>query len=94
VVAVEDIPDPLVRAKVIEFGSCWLWLGSRNTNGYGHFVRRVKGKQVKQYTHRYTFTVFKGAIPKGHEVHHACYNRWCCNPDCLHALTHLENLKA
>lgn len=86
------IPDPRVKRRVAQAGTCWIWYGSLNNNGYGHFVRRAgPGKQKKSYVHRYTYTLFKGPIGPGQEIHHTCYNRSCCNPEHLTAVSHAMN---
>lgn len=95
---IEHIPDARIRAKIRQADDCWIWTGSLNNNGYGHFVRGVpnrkpgQSRQKKSYVHRYVFTVFKGPIPPKHEVHHSCYNRPCCNPKHLSAITHEMNV--
>lgn len=89
--SIADIADRRVRDKIIEHRDCWLWLGAKNSNGYGHFVRRKNGKQKKVYAHRYVYAELVGPIPRGHEVHHSCYNRWCCNPSHLSTVTHRAN---
>lgn len=92
---VNDIPDLRVRAKIVVMSNgCWLWNGATNTNGYGHFVRRKDGRQKKTYAHRYVYSALVGPIPKGHEVHHSCYNRWCCAPAHLSTMTHAENCES
>lgn len=89
--AITDIPDLRVRAKVRQAGDCWLWIGSLNNNGYGHFVRGGHKGQKKHYAHRYVYATLVGPIPPGHDVHHKCYNRACCNPDHLMAVDHATN---
>lgn len=86
------LPDRLVARKIrVEhrvpgFGPCWVWLASVNKpDGYGQFVRKRGGQQLKRYVHRYTFELFVGEIPEGWEVHHECGVRVCCNPDHLEA---------
>lgn len=94
----DKIPDVKIQSKIMVQGECWIWVGSLNDNGYGHFVRGVKGRkpgeprQKKSYVHRYTYELFKGKIPKKEEVHHKCYNRDCCFPGHLFALTHALNV--
>lgn len=90
-----EIPDLKIRSRIEIRGECWIWTGSLNNNGYGHFVRGTGKKvprQKKSYVHRYTFELFKGAVPAKHEVHHSCYNRPCCNPDHLMAVSHALNV--
>lgn len=59
---------------------CWLWVGSRDGAGYGHFGldRRV------EKAHRVAYELRVGPIPKGLALDHLCRNTSCVNP------THLE----
>ena len=52
---------------------CWLW-DSRGRYG------RVTFKGVKTYAHRLAFEAFKGGIPPGVQVVHACGVPGCVNP--------------
>lgn len=67
--------------------SCWLWLGSKNLKGYGHF--RLNGK-IEQ-AHRAAWLVAYGEIPKGLHVLHACDNPPCVNRDHLFLGTNGDN---
>ena len=75
----------------IEFGpevdSCWEWVGGKTNNGYG--VMKIQGKMTT--THKLSYQLYKGYIPKGLEIDHTCFNKSCCNPDHLEAVTHQEN---
>jgi len=90
------LPDKRVAAKIAPLpdNGCWVWQGSLNNNGYGHFVRGSRMKQKKEYVHRYVYRFFKGEIPPKHEVHHTCWNRACCAPHHLELKTHRENQRA
>ena len=67
---------------------CWEWIGARNDGGYGQ--KSVDGKLI--YTHRITWSLLRGPIPKGKHVLHVCDNPPCCNPDHLFLGTHAENM--
>jgi hypothetical protein len=43
--------------------------------------------------HRLSHIEYVGPIPAGYDVHHECYNRRCCNPDHLTAMTHADNVR-
>ena len=73
--------------KVDKTESCWVWKGA-TLNGYGKFL--VNKKHV--YSHKISYQLFKGEIPKGKELDHLCRNILCVNPEHLEAVTHRENV--
>jgi hypothetical protein len=65
---------------------CWLWKGAILKTGYGAFDRGP----LK--SHRVSFELFRGKIPKGKFVCHSCDMPSCVNPGHLWAGTNSENI--
>lgn len=87
-------------AKVnIQPNGCWIWTGSTIKRGYGNFWFR--GKVWR--SHRVSFTLFRGEIPRDAQIDHQCHvpascaggegcpHRRCVNPDHLALSTNKEN---
>jgi hypothetical protein len=64
-------------------GSCWLWTGGVQPNGYG----RVRVFGVAMFAHRFAFELLKGPIPDGLQLDHLCRVRHCVNPEHLEPVT-------
>lgn len=74
--------------KVLSTKTCWIWEGSKHTDGYGLFT--VNGKRLR--AHRYSYEYFKGNIPEKLVIDHLCRNRACVNPIHLELVSIRENI--
>jgi len=77
-----------LSAPVPEIG-CWVWMGCVANSGYGLAQSNRRGKLVS--AHRLSYEAYKGDIPEGMIVAHACDNRLCVNPNHLWIATHKQN---
>lgn len=77
----------LERVTVDPATKCWNWKHTTNTGGYG--VSHFKGKTIG--SHRLSYIVFRGKIPKGMCVCHTFDNPPCCNPSHLWVGTLADN---
>ena len=73
--------------------TCWLWIGSKNTWGYGRFGMRRDGATVVLRAHRVAYILFVGPIAPRMQIDHICRRRACVRPDHLEAVTRAENIR-
>jgi hypothetical protein len=69
--------------------NCWIFIGGKVGNSYGHFVLRT-GVVL---THRFAYTIWKGPIEKGKLVLHTCDCPACCNPQHLILGDQYDNMR-
>jgi len=87
------IKDKVLASSVVDDNGCWRWQRPLSTQGYGFLgVRRQLG-MVTTTAHRASYEVFRGDIPRGHDIDHLCRVRDCVNPDHLEAVSRAENLR-
>ncbi len=58
--------------------SCWIWLGSRYSDGYGRFWVDCQTEYCR--AHRFSYELFCGKVPDGMSVLHRCDVPLCVNP--------------
>jgi hypothetical protein len=74
--------------RVKQGDGCWLWLGSRDKNGYGRMRLNGRPELVTHIAWQLTY----GALPKGQVILHVCDNPPCVNPDHLRIGTQQDNI--
>lgn len=76
-------------AQVKKTRTCWLWTGQLDTAGYGN----VALAKVRWGSHRFSWTLVNGPIPKGMEIMHTCDTPACVRPEHLRLGTHADNMR-
>lgn len=76
-----SVPEPM--------SGCWIWIGARMRNGYGH-IGLNRGHAA---AHRVAYEVLRGPIPDGLVLDHLCRTRACINPAHVEPVTQRVNLQ-
>lgn len=71
---------------------CWLWLGTRDTCGYGMVSYRYPYR-VTMHAHRMAWQLANFPLAEGKYILHKCKNRSCVNPSHLYQGTQKENTR-
>lgn len=83
-------------SKVKKTPGCWLWIGSKGGQGGYGTIRLgsvVDGTRRHVYSHRLSYEMHHGRIPKGMFVLHKCDTPSCVRPDHLFLGSHAENME-
>ncbi len=73
--------------RVIKTDSCWIWNGTKSSDGYGKLGRN--GKTIR--AHRYSYMINGRELIDGLVLDHLCKNTLCVNPSHLEQVTVGEN---
>lgn len=79
-------------SMVIKTEGCWIWIGCRNSLGYGSFWVNERMRMVAAY--RVAWEWHNNAkIPHGLHLDHLCRNHMCVRPSHLEPVTPAENAR-
>lgn len=70
---------------------CWLWTAHTNNKGYGMIGIKTDGRFHKALSHRVSWELQNGPIPKGMKILHRCDTPRCVNPAHLFVGTMKDN---
>lgn len=88
-----DLAEVRFWKQVEKSNTCWLWIGTRSSNGYGRFSPG-KGLDTSPRiyaAHRWSYEIHVAPIPEGLTIDHLCRVRNCVNPDHLEVVSMTEN---
>lgn len=90
----ERLPFYAYRRIRVASNGCWIWIGGRQSGGYGALRDRRPGDQDDRQmvlAHRFVYEELVGDIPEDLQLDHLCRIRECVNPEHLEPVTNLEN---
>lgn len=76
--------------KVQKTETCWIWTGSKSSNGYGNISLGAPSKKLIS-AHRLSYEMANGKAPEGLVIDHKCHRHDCVNPAHLQAVTQKQN---
>jgi hypothetical protein len=86
--ATQTLENAFLR-RVDKTAGCWLWVGSKDADGYGTLKRQRKSWRA----HRLSYELYCGPIPPEIYVLHRCDNPSCVRPDHLFLGTNDDNMR-
>jgi hypothetical protein len=90
-IALDDKVLLLLNTKVerIESSGCWIFLGAKTKQGYGHFTWQYK----QHYLHREVYRIYNHPYIVGYVIRHSCDNPSCVNPEHLELGSQRDNVR-
>jgi hypothetical protein len=78
------------KVNIKSVDECWVWVAATRKGGYGIF--RPTGKTFIS-SHRMSYIIANGEIPKNSVICHSCNNPSCVNPRHLYSGTQFDNMR-
>lgn len=86
--------DRFEEKYVVVPSACWIWVGPRDSKGYGSISVTISLRKKKVYSaHRFAYESFVGPIPDGLTIDHLCREKACVNWRHLEVVTNAENIR-
>lgn len=83
-------PERFWRMVGMGPNGCWVWLGYKDSDGYGHFHVSSSPKK-STVAHKWLWEHERGPVPTGLTLDHVCRNTSCVRPDHLVIETRARN---